>query len=151
MLKSRISPHDIFVRKEIVQFSQMFNDRQLIEKSLRESEAELLYARAARCFKSGNVKEMVEAFAAAVSKRNELEKPEVQRLLRMKLQTMNTQRAQIKKLREEIHAQREIQKEYAHEYYLMGNECITKAHDPNAAIRSFDKALKLSEHSVGLF
>ena len=61
----------------------------------------------------------------------------------MKLQTMNTQRAQIKKLREEIHAQREIQKEYAHEYYLMGNECITKAHDPNAAIRSFDKALKL--------
>ena len=143
VLKSRISPHDIFVRKEIVQFSQMFNDRQLIEKSLRESEAELLYARAARCFKSGNVKEMVEAFAAAVSKRNELEKPEVQRLLRMKLQTMNTQRAQIKKLREEIHAQREIQKEYAHEYYLMGNECITKAHDPNAAIRSFDKALKL--------
>lgn len=63
------------------------------------------------------MKEMVEAFAAAVSKRNELEKPEVQRLLRMKLQTMNTQRAQIKKLREEIHAQREIQKEYAHEYY----------------------------------
>ena len=143
VLKSRISPHDIFVRKEIVQFSQMFNDRQLIEKSLRESEAELLYARAARCFKSGNVKEMVEAFAAAVSKRNELEKPEVQRLLRMKLQTMNTGREQIKKLREEIHAQREIQKEYAHEYYLMGNECITKAHDPNAAIRSFDKALKL--------
>ena len=46
VLKSRISPHDIFVRKEIVQFSQMFNDRQLIEKSLRESEAELLYARA---------------------------------------------------------------------------------------------------------
>lgn len=125
VLKSRISPHDIFVRKEIVQFSQMFNDRQLIEKSLRESEAELLYARAARCFKSGNVKEMVEAFAAAVSKRNELEKPEVQRLLRMKLQTMNTQRAQIKKLQEEIHAQREIQKEYAHEYYLMGNDSRT--------------------------
>ena len=56
VLKSRISPHDIFVRKEIVQFSQMFNDRQLIEKSLRESEEELLYARAASCFKSGNVK-----------------------------------------------------------------------------------------------
>ena len=67
VLKSRISPHDIFVRKEIVQFSQMFNDRQLIEKSLRESEAELLYARAAHSFKSGNVKETVEAFVAAVS------------------------------------------------------------------------------------
>ena len=75
--------------------------------------------------------------------RNQVEKPEVQRLLRMKLQTMNTGREQIKKLREEIHAQREIQKEYAHEYYLMGNECITKAHDPNAAIRSFDTSQSL--------
>ena len=25
----------------------------------------------------------------------------------------------------------------------MGNECVTKANDPNAALRSFDKALKL--------
>ena len=143
VLKSRISPHDVFVRQEIIQFSQMFNNQQLIEKSFRENEAELLYAQAARNFKSGNIKETVEAFAAAIGKRNELERPEIQRLLRMKLQTMNTQRAQIKKLREELHSQREILKEYAHEYYLMGNECITKAHDPNAAIRSFNKAIKL--------
>ncbi len=56
---------------------------------------------------------------------------------------MNTQRQEIKKLKEELYAQREILKEYAHEYYLMGNECVTKANDPNAALRSFDKALKL--------
>lgn len=143
VLKCKVSSHDIFVRKEIVNFSQIFNDQQLIEKSLRESEAELLYARAAHSFNTGNMQEAVEAFSAAVSKRNELDNPLVQRLLRMKLQTINTQRSQIKKLREGIHKQREVQKEYAREYYLMGNECITKASDPNAAIRSFDKALKL--------
>lgn len=143
VLKSRISPHDIFIRKEIVQFSQMFNNKQLIENSLRESEAELLYARAAHSWKIGDMKDAVEAFAAAVGKQNELNKPEIQRLLRLKFQKINLQKEQIKQLKEEIQAQREIQKEYAYEYYLMGNECVTKAHDPNAAIRSFDKALKL--------
>lgn len=148
VLKSKISSRDIFIRKEIVEFSQIFNNQALIEKSLKESEAELQYGRAAQGFRLGNMQEAVEAFAAAVSKRNELDNPMVQRLLRLKLQALNSQKAQIKALREELHSLREIQKEYAHEYYLMGNECITKAHDANAAIRCFDKALNLNPNYV---
>ena len=144
VLKSKISPRDIFVRKEIVEFSQRFNDSSLIERSLAEGEAEARYVEAARCFKRGDMRGAVEAFASAVSKQNELNEPKTQRLLRLKLQTINRQKEQIKQLREELHALREAQKEYAHEYYLMGNECITKAHDANAAIRCFDKALKLN-------
>lgn len=148
VLKSKISSLDIFIRKEIVEFSQIFNNQALIEKSIKESEAELQYGRAAQGFRQGNMKEAVEAFAAAVSKRNELDNPMVQRLLRLKLQALNSQKAQIKALREELHSLRETQKEYAHEYYLMGNECITKAHDANAAIRCFDKALNLNPNYV---
>ena len=148
VLKSKISSRDIFIRKEIVEFSQIFNNQALIEKSLKESEAELQYGRAAQGFRLGNMQEAVEAFAAAVSKRNELDNPMVQRLLRLKLQALNSQKAQIKALREELHSLRETQKEYAHEYYLMGNECITKAHDANAAIRCFDKALNLNPNYV---
>ena len=148
VLKSKISSRDIFIRKEIVEFSQIFNNQPLIEKSLKESEAELQYGRAAQGFRLGNMQEAVEAFAAAVSKRNELDNPMVQRLLRLKLQALNSQKAQIKALREELHSLRETQKEYAHEYYLMGNECITKAHDANAAIRCFDKALNLNPNYV---
>ena len=148
VLKSKISSRDIFIRKEIVEFSQIFNNQALIEKSLKESEAELQYGRAAQGFRQGNMKEAVEAYAAAVSKRNELDNPMVQRLLRLKLQALNSQKAQIKALREELHSLRETQKEYAHEYYLMGNECITKAHDANAAIRCFDKALNLNPNYV---
>ncbi|WP_297902860.1 tetratricopeptide repeat protein [uncultured Parabacteroides sp.] len=144
VLKSKISSRDIFIRKEIVEFSQIFNNQALIEKSLKESEAEMKYSQAAQNFRQGNMKEAVEAFAAAVSKRNELDNPMVQRLLRLKLQTLNSQKAQIKALREELHSLHETQKEYAHEYYLMGNECITKAHDANAAIRCFNKALSLN-------
>ena len=148
VLKSNISSRDIFIRKEIVEFSQIFNNQALIEKSIKESEAELQYGRAAQGFRQGNMKEAVEAFAAAVSKRNELDNPMVQRLLRLKLQALNSQKAQIKALREELHSLRETQKEYAHEYYLMGNECITKAHDANAALRCFDKALNLNPNYV---
>lgn len=148
VLKSKISSRDIFIRKEIVEFSQIFNNQALIEKSLKESEAELQYGRAAQGFRLGNMQEAVEAFAAAVSKRNELDNPMVQRLLRLKLQALNSQKAQIKALREELYSLRETQKEYAHEYYLMGNECITKAHDANAAIRCFDKALNLNPNYV---
>lgn len=148
VLKSKISSRDIFIQKEIVEFSQIFNNQALIEKSLKESEAELQYGRAAQGFRLGNMQEAVEAFAAAVSKRNELDNPMVQRLLRLKLQALNSQKAQIKALREELHSLRETQKEYAHEYYLMGNECITKAHDANAAIRCFDKALNLNPNYV---
>lgn len=148
VLKSKISSRDIFIRKEIVEFSQIFNNQALMEKSIKESEAELQYGRAAQGFRQGNMKEAVEAFAAAVSKRNELDNPMVQRLLRLKLQALNSQKAQIKALGEELHSLRETQKEYAHEYYLMGNECITKAHDANAAIRCFDKALNLNPNYV---
>ena len=148
VLKSKISSRDIFIRKEIVEFSQIFNNQALIEKSLKDSEAELQYGRAAQGFRLGNMQEAVEAFAAAVSKRNELDNPMVQRLLRLKLQALNSQKAQIKALREELHSLRETQKEYAHEYYLMGNECITKAHDANAAIRCFDKDLNLNPNYV---
>ena len=44
---------DIFIRKEIVEFSQIFNNQALIEKSIKESEAELQYGRAAPGFSAG--------------------------------------------------------------------------------------------------
>jgi len=143
VLRSKISLHDIFVRKEIVAFSQEFNNPNLIASTLKESEAEINYARAAESFNKGDFKEAVEAFTAAVSQKNLINDPSIQRLLRLKMQRIHTQQSKIKSLQEEIHNTREIQKEYAHEYYLMGNECITRAKDTRAALRNFDKALKL--------
>ena len=144
VLRSPVKQQDIFVRKEIVSFSQAFNDPHLIERSLQESEAELLYGRAAVSFRKGAMKEAVEAFVSAVAKQNELANPAVQRLLRLKLTKLNSQREQIKALQGELLAIRKDLQEYAKEHYLMGNECITKAHDPRAALRCFDKALKLN-------
>ena len=143
VLTCRISSRDIFVRKEIVEFSAHFNNEQLIETSLRESEAELLYTRSARSFDAGEMAEAVESFVSAVSKRNELGNPLVRRLIRKKLQLIVRQKEKIGELSRRLEEQSSTLKEYAREYYLMGNECITKANDPAAALRSFDKALKM--------
>lgn len=143
VLKSRISPYDIFVRKEITEFSRIFNNQALILKSLSESEAEACYIKAIECFEKGDIAESVEQFAAAVSKKNELGNPAVCRLLRLKLQRINSLKEELKSLQIELNSKCESQRKYAHEYYMMGNECITSAQDPKAAIRNFDKAIAL--------
>lgn len=148
VLKSPIVLRNVFIRKEIVDFSRQFNDRRLIEQSLQESEAEMLYVKAAQNFDKQNMAEAVNAFASAVKKRNEMENPSVQRLIRLKLQRLVNQKEKIKALQEELHEMRTVMKEYAHEYYLMGNECVTKAHDLDAGLRCFDKALKMNPNYV---
>lgn len=148
VLKSPIVLRNIFIRKEIVDFSRQFNDRRLIEQSLQESEAEMLYVKASQNFDKRNMAEAVSAFVSAVKKRNEMENPSVQRLIRLKLQRLVNQKEKIKALQEELHEMRTVMKEYAHEYYLMGNECVTKAHDLDAGLRCFDKALKMNPNYV---
>ena len=143
VLRAPVTLGNIFVRREILAFSRQFNNRELVSQLLQESEAEMLYVQAARSFDRMEMPQAVQSFAAAVKKNNALDRPEVQRLLRMKLQRFHSQRETIKALREELQSVREGLKEFAHEYYLMGNECITKAHDPQAALRCFDKALKM--------
>lgn len=152
VLKSKISKYDIFVRKEISDFSRRFNDRSLIDESLQDGEAEMLYLKASRSFDRRNMSEAVENFSAALQKRNELRNPNVRRLLSFKLEHLNSQlkvqKEITKSLQEELHEIRSFLKEMAYEYYLMGNECITKAHDAQAALRCFDKALKMNPDYV---
>ncbi|MDR2498404.1 MAG: AAA family ATPase [Tannerellaceae bacterium] len=142
-LKVKISERDIFIRKEIVAFSQKFNDRRLYEEAIRASEAELLYAQAADAFRRGNMREAIDALASAIGKRNELHRPAIRRLIGLKLQRINSLQEQIKLLNDNYRQQQALLQEYAREYFLMGNECIVKAKDALAAIRNFDKALKL--------
>ena len=143
VLKSRITTNDIFIRKEIELFSRRFNDNSLVEQSLRESEADRLYTKAAQAFKQGKINNAVQALTEAVSKRNELNNPLVKRFICRKLHLINQLQDEITTLKAELKEKHTASEEYAREYYLMGNECVTQARDSRAAIRCFDKALKL--------
>ena len=152
VLKSPISQRDIFIRREVLLFSKQFNNSHLIQKSLADSEAEMLYLKAANDFDQHRMSEAVEAFSSALEKRNELQNPLIRRLISRKLTQQQTEverlKEKIKGLQGELHQLRGTLKEFAYEYYLMGNECITKAHDAQAALRCFDKALKMDPYYV---
>ena len=147
-LKKPINRADIFVRPEIVNFAGRFNDRQAIDKALKQAQADVQYAAAARAFDKGDMEECLEQFFRAIHSRYAIEKPVPRRLIRRKLGIINTLQEQNKKLKEQMREQQERLRQYAHEYLLMGNECITQAHDARAAIANYDKALSLDPNYI---
>lgn len=83
-----------------------------------------------------------------IHSRYDIEKPVPRRLIRRKLGIINTLKEQNKKLKEQMREQQERLRQYAHEYLLMGNECITQAHDIRAALANYDKALSLDPNYI---
>lgn len=142
-LKKPITRADIFVKPEIVNFASRFNNRQAIDKAMKQAQADIQYAAAAKAFDKGNMEECLEQFFLAIHSRYDIEKPVPRRLIRRKLNAINTLREQNRKLREQMATQQKQLRRYALEYVLMGNECITQAHDARAAIANYDKALNL--------
>lgn len=142
-LKKPISRADIFVRPEIVSFSGRFNNRQAIDKALKQAQADMQYAASARAFDEGNFEECLEQFFKAIHSRYDIEKPVPRRFIRRKLEIINTLKEQNKNLKERMAEQQKNLQKYAKEYLLMGNECITQAHDGRAAIANYDKAIEL--------
>ena len=147
-LKKPINRADIFVRPEIVNFAGRFNNRQAIDKALKQAQADVQYAAAARAFNKGDMEECLEQFFRAIHSRYDIEKPVPRRLIRRKLGIINTLKEQNKKLKEQMREQQERLRQYAHEYLLMGNECITQAHDIHAALANYDKALSLDPNYI---
>lgn len=143
-LKREITRADIFVRPEIVAFAQRFNNTQAIERAMKQAQADIQYAASAQAFDRGDFAAFLEHFFKAIHSRYDIEKPLVQRFIRRKLGIINRLKEENRKLKEEMQAQRKNLEKYAHEYYLMGNECITKARDVRAALANYDKAIELS-------
>lgn len=143
VLKKQIGRSDVFVRPEILNFSRQFNNEQLINKALKESDADYFYYQAVRDFDLGNFEESLNSFFKAIHARYDIEKPLSKRYIRKKLNKINQLENQNKNLRQRLHEQNEALKKYAKEYYLMGNECIVSYKDHRAALANFNKALEL--------
>ena len=141
-LKEPISQSDIFVRAEVVQFSQRFNDQQLISQAMQEGKADREYADAIRAFDQGRFDLFLDNFYKAIHSRYDIEKPTVKRFIRRKLGIINNQKALINQLQEQTNKQNEMLKRLAAEYTIMGREC-EREHMTEAAIRNYEKAIAL--------
>ena len=141
-LRKPISRADIFVRPEIVQFSERFNNRQAIERALKEAQADVQYAAAAKAFDKGDFTTFLDEFFKAIHNRYDIEKPAVQRLIRRKLNVINTLREENRALKAAALEKEKTLIKYAREYITMGDECLK--HDmPEAAMRNYEKAVSL--------
>ncbi|MGN0035674.1 MAG: AAA family ATPase [Bacteroidaceae bacterium] len=147
-LKRPISRADIFVRPEIVAFAGRFNNRQAIDKALKQAQADILYAESVRLFDQGAFESFLDTFFRAIHARYDLEKPLVKRFIRRKLEVVNQLKQRVRQQRERADELQAKMRRYAMEYYQAGNDCITQLHDAKAALVHYDKALDLDPTMV---
>ena len=133
---------DIFVRQDVVRFSTGFNNNTLIDKALKESAADKEYHESAIAFDRGDFDTCINALFRAIHHRYDIEKPAARRLIRRKLNYINTLKNDNNSLKEELARQKDTLKRLAAEYTLLGKECEIE-HMPEAAIANYRKALEL--------
>lgn len=142
-LKKLIQKSDVFVNQDVVNFARGYNNQDLINQVMKRSRADVLYGEANKQFKRREFSEMLDTLIAAMHSRYDIEKPPVKRLIVHKLSVISQLEKEIRQLKE---ANREREKnllEMANEFVLMGNECLLKLKNSQAAIANFNKALKL--------
>ena len=141
-LKAPLRQSDIFVRAEVVQFANRYNDQTLIAQAMQEGKADREYHDAVKAFDQGNFELFLDNFYKAIHSRYDIEKPHIRRFIRRKLEVINRQKSEITELKEEIKQKNELLKRLAAEYTILGRECEHE-HMNEAAIRNYEKALEL--------
>ena len=148
ILRNNIRLRDIFVSQEVMSFAKLFNDKQVYEKSAKEARANAGYVAALGAFRKEEMQKAVDYFAEAVSDRNDLTQSLFRRFLSRELGLFRRLKQQIVELKTELKDTRVKMKEFAAEYYLMGNQCVVKAKDLRAGIANFSKAIELDPYYV---
>lgn len=148
MLKRRIVQSDVFVNRDVVEFSKQYNNRTLIDKVIKQAKADILYAEAVEHFDKRNFDGMIEAFFQAIHSRYDIEKPISKRYIRKKLGVITKLEAENQALREKMTAQRAKFSDMSNEYLLMGNECLLKLKDAKAALANYEKSIFLNPDNV---
>ena len=141
-LKEPLRPGDIFVRAEVVQFAQRYNNPQLISQAMQEGKADREYHDAVVAFDQGRFDLFLESFFKAIHSRYDIEKPAVKRFIRRKLEIINRYKAEIAELHAQLNEKQELLKRLAAEYTILGRDC-EQEHMTDAAIRNYEKALEL--------
>ena len=142
-LRQPITQADIFVRPEINKFASNFNNTQAVERALQTARADIEYTSAVKNFNNYNIPEALNHFFVAIHARYDIEQPLQRRFLQRKLHKLCSLKRENDALREKMHQQELNLQKYAKEYLEMGNMCVTEAHNTDAAIKNYDKAIEL--------
>ncbi len=141
-LKEPIRLSDVFVRSEVVRFARNYNNSQVINQVLKESQADKEYHDAVKAFDTGDMDAFLDNFFKAIHHRYDLEKPEVKRFIRRKLNQLSNVRKENQILQEERKRQQSFLKKLSVEYTSLGKDCEREGM-LDAAIANYKKALYL--------
>ena len=141
-LQAPIKKENIFISPTITSFAKTYNDQQSLDKALQQSKAEKQYHDAVTAFDHGDMQSALDNFFLAIHSRYEIEKPAAKRLIRRKLNLINTLKEENKRLRNEQREKENLLKRLAVEYVMMGKECEREG-IKEAALRNYQKALEL--------
>ena len=141
-LKKPINRTDIFIRPEIVSFSEQFNNRTAINRALKQAQADVQYIAAVHAFDRGDFEQFLNEFFKAIHSRYDIEKPVIQRFIRRKLHIINRLKEENRALKQAAQEKEKALVRYAREYIQMGDECV-KHGMKEAAMKNYEKAVTL--------
>ena len=141
-LVNPIHRDQVFINKEVADFTKNYNNQSIINLAIQQSRADKEYFEAVQAFDNGEMQAALDHFFIAIHSRYDIEQPRIKRLLRRKLNVINTQRAEIQRLKNEAQKKEESLKKLAMEFVMMAKECEHEGFK-EAAIRNYEKALAL--------
>ncbi|GAF04275.1 ATP-dependent DNA helicase [Saccharicrinis fermentans] len=144
IMKSQITPRDVIVKRECVDFSRRSNNKLQIKESLDSAKADDYYKKALTAFRKNEFQKSMELLGQAMSKRNDLTKPIILRYISRQLNIIHQLKKKIRLLENRDRKRNKQLEEFAREYFLMANECLVKAKDKRAAIANLNKAILLN-------
>lgn len=124
ILRQPLTAKDIFVNPAIVEFSRNFNNREIITDAIAGAAANISYTESLKAFRKKDFDTAVKQISMAVSTRNDLQKPLVQRFIRRELSIINRKDDEINDLKSKVTEQGEILRSLAEEYIIMGDESL---------------------------
>lgn len=141
-LEAPVKKENIFVSQAITRFARTYNDQRSLDKALQQSQAEKQYHDAVTAFERGDMQSAMDNFFLAIHGKYEIEKPAAKRLIRRKLNVINTLREENERLRDQQREKEKLLKRLSAEYVMMGKECEREGMK-DAALRNYQKALEL--------
>ena len=134
---------DVFVRPEIVNFATHFNNPQALDRAMQGAKADIEYTETVHAFDERRWDDFIRHFFTAIHARYDIESPLAKRFIRRKLAAISALEAENEALRKQLKKRSKTLRQFAEEYYLMGNDCITDFQNNAAALRNYEKAVAL--------
>jgi len=141
-LRNPIRQSDIFVKREVIEFSRWFNDRSLVDNAIEEARVDASFAEAAKTWDNGNILKATKLFLKSNAIKNVTADKSVQRLISCKIANLTKKDNEIANLKQQLRERELKLRHIAMDYVVLGDDCRQRD-DYAGAIEHYDRALSI--------